>query len=96
MKEDSFENVTDLQIAKEENGYKIVVNNESIIKVPIATNFEWRMDGPVEISHIYFGSETGLFKDICFKASFSIPCKVRISIPDARCYIYIKMVKNRK
>lgn len=87
--EKTLENVKSVTCRKEQKGYTIQVNGQEI-PLPIATNFEVRMEEPIEISHLYFGSETGEFKDNSFSISLASPYKLQISNPDARCYLLFR------
>ncbi|GEM_PF-804447 len=86
--EEVFENVEHISYQKEPTGYNIEIGQRRL-QVPMATNFEWRMEQPVKITHMYFGNETREYNDFSFKISFSLPCSVRIQNVDARCYLYV-------
>lgn len=86
--EEILKNIKNISCQKVDKGW-IIQAGQCEISVPLATNFEFRMEKPIQIRHIYFGTETGKFKDLLFNISFSVPCKVRISNPDARCYLYV-------
>jgi len=86
--EEVLENVEHISCRKEPKGYGIEIGQRTL-HVPLATNFEWRMEEPVEITHMYFGAETGRYNDLSLNISFSLPCIVRIQNVDARCYLYI-------
>jgi hypothetical protein len=83
-----FEQVKHIICMKEPKGYKITIDQKDV-HLPLATNFEWRMDKPARTNHMYFGTETGKFQDVSFSISFDTPCKVRIQNADARCYVYV-------
>ncbi len=87
--EGSFKNVKLLTIKKHNQGYIIKADKQEI-NVERATNFEWRMDEPVSINHMYFGTGSGRYEDMGFNIEFSEPCTIDVSNPDARCYMYIK------
>lgn len=101
--EKTLDNVRALFVEKNRKGYTIkaevgeILPNHRIIRVPKATNFEWRIERghPVKITHLYFGAETGRFRDFSFNISFEAPCRVRISNPDARCYLYLEQIKAK-
>ena len=60
-----------------------------LVLLPGVTNFEWRMDKPVAITHLYLGNETDK-KDGCeLRVTFNKRQNIDISSPDARCYIRI-------
>lgn len=86
-------NVKTLSIIKNGKGYIVEIKRKEI-HAPMATNFEWRMEKPVEITHMYFGTETGKYKDFSFNISFNIPCNVRIS-NHGRCYLYISKTDRK-
>lgn len=92
--DEQVENVKSLFINKHEKGYIIEIEKKKI-HVRMATNFEWRMEKPVEIIHMYFGNETGKLEDFSFNISFNIPCNVKVSNPDGRCYLYISRTDRK-
>lgn len=81
-------NIKSLTIKKAKKGY-FIKSGRNMIHLPDATNFEWRIKNPVEIKHMYFGTETGKFRDLSFNVTFNEATTLKISNPDARCYIYI-------
>jgi hypothetical protein len=93
MVDTCLENVKYLSISKHGKSYVIEIENKKI-HVPMATNFEWRMEKPIEITHMYFGTETGKYKDFSFNVSFNIPCKIRVS-NHGRCYLYISKTDRK-
>ncbi len=88
QREKTFKGVKYLQCWKKGDGYIIKIEKHDV-KLEGVTNFEIRTENPVEINHIYFGSETGRFEDIGFNISFCEPCQVRIQNCAPRCYLYL-------
>jgi len=87
--EAAFENVSSFSITKEKQGYSFHTGGQTL-ELPDATNFEWRCEKPVAISHLYHGSETGSGDDRQLRVQLERPCVVKVSCPDARCYVYIE------
>ena len=84
-----FNNIGQISCWKEKKGYRIKVENRTI-HVPLATNFEWRCEHPIGVKHMYFGSDTGRYKDISFNVSFSVPHNVTIKAVGPRCDINLE------
>jgi len=83
--------VTDIHILKKEYGYRLRAGMGQSILLAGVTNFEWRVTQgfPAPLTRLYAGSESGDMEEFVLHAQFGAPCTVRISNPDARCYLYI-------
>jgi hypothetical protein len=86
-----FRDVKNISLSRVENGYDIAINNRHAVRVLHVANFEWRAaDGAAPaFTRIYFGNESGGNNECKFSITFDVAHDVRISNPDARCYIYI-------
>jgi hypothetical protein len=85
-----FKDVKEISLSKNTNGYAVTINKKPVMELNKATNFEWRVTegcAPA-FTHLYFGNETNN-DEFSFNISFNVPYDIRISNPDARCYIYI-------
>ncbi len=91
--EKTFKNVKTLYISKAPEGYVVNIGGQKI-QLPNITNFEFRMEKPVKIVHLYFGTETGKMDDFSFNISFGYPCKIRTSDGAPRYYFYISPEKQ--
>lgn len=87
--EQHFNLAREIAVEKRAGGLVAIVDGREY-QVPIATNFEFRMAEPVPVSHAYVGTETIEDTSLRVSLSFSDPCYVRMSAPDARCYIYVQ------
>ncbi len=83
--------VTDIHILKKEYGYRLRAGMGQSILLAGVTSFEWRMAPgfTAPLSRLYMGSESGDMEECVLHARFGAPCTVRISNPDARCYLYM-------
>ena len=83
--------VTDIHILKKDYWYSFRAGMGRSIPLSDVTNFEWRIEPgfAAPITHLYMGTESGDMDEYALHARFGAPCTVRISNPDARCYLYI-------
>ncbi len=84
--------VTDIHILKKDYGYRFRADMGQSILLAGVTNFVWRIAPGLSapVSQLYMGSESGDMEQFVLHAQFGAPCRVRISNPDARCYLYIE------
>jgi hypothetical protein len=94
--ERSFNNVSHISISKTSKGYIVRIDRKEVLEYSKATNFEWRISDGVmpSFSHMYFGEEGGPNNTFGFNITFCAPCDIRISNPDARCYIHIEKTRS--
>ncbi len=84
--------VTDIHILKKDYGYQFRAGMGQSILLAGVTNFEWRIAPGLAapVTRLYMGSESGDMERFVLHVQFGAPCTVRISNPDARCYLYIE------
>jgi hypothetical protein len=92
--EETINGVEELTIKRSAgNGQYYIEVNSRVILLPRVTNFEWRMDKPAGITHLYLGNETTEKVGYELRVTFDKPYTIEISSPDARCYIRIDKQK---
>ena len=86
--EQSFRSIKSVMFVKEIKGYKVDLDGKEL-RLPMVTNFEFRMTKPISIKYLYFGNES----NENLKVTFNVAQDAHLSSLDARCYIEINQKK---